>query len=128
MSEPRGARRTWAARAAVLVLAVVSPIMAARLENDDNLLAFLPKTNPDVKTFYEVNDRFGPVIDVQVPAEDGAGLAWLYRHGEVLSRSDDAAGSHLKVRLSTGDAARFARRESDGREPAVAAPKGAAVR
>ena len=69
-----------------------------------------------------------PVIDVQVPAEDGAGLAWLYRHGEVLSRSDDAAGSHLKVRLSTGDAARFARRESDGGEPAVAAPKGAAVR
>lgn len=69
-----------------------------------------------------------PVIDVQVAAEDGAGLAWLYQHGEVLSRSDDAAGSQLSVRLSATDAARFARRDGDGRQPATAAPKAAEVR
>ncbi len=55
-----------------------------------------------------------PVIEVQVAAHDGAGLAWLYQHGEVLARTDDAAGSRLTVRLSAGNAARFARREADG--------------
>lgn len=66
-----------------------------------------------------------PVIDVQVAAADGAGLAWLYQHGEVLSRTDDAAGSHLKVRLSASDAARFARRDRAGREQAATKAAGA---
>jgi GTPase len=52
------------------------------------------------------------VIDVQVPPEDGATLAWLYRHGEVLSREDDDQGIRLRVRLSPGRAASFARREA----------------
>ena len=55
-----------------------------------------------------------PVVEVRVAAADGAGLAWLYRHGEVLARSDDASGSRLTVRLSAGDAARFGRRSDDG--------------
>ena len=47
------------------------------------------------------------VIDVDVAAEDGAGLAWLYRHGEVLERSVQGNTLHLRVRLSPADAARF---------------------
>ncbi len=41
---------------------------------------------------------------------DGAALAWLYRHGEVLARSDDADGIRLQVRLTPADAARFEHR------------------
>jgi GTP-binding protein HflX len=51
------------------------------------------------------------IIDIDLAAEDGAGLAWLYRHGEVLERSDRDGTLHLRVRLSPADAARFLKHE-----------------
>ena len=44
-------------------------------------------------------------------AEDGARLAWLYQHGEVVDRHDDDAAMHVTVRLLPADRARFERRE-----------------
>ena len=44
---------------------------------------------------------------VQVRPEDGARLAWLYEHGEVLSRSDEQNAVRLRVRLRPEDRARF---------------------
>ena len=38
-----------------------------------------------------------PPVDVSITASDGAALAWLYRHGRVIKRSDTEAGD---VRLS----------------------------
>ena len=40
--------------------------------------------------------------------EDGARLAWLYRHGEVAAREEVEGGTRLTVRLSPADHARFA--------------------
>ncbi len=40
---------------------------------------------------------------------EGARLAWLYEHGEVLAREDGADGLHLRVRLLPADRARFER-------------------
>ncbi len=41
-----------------------------------------------------------PVYEVVVEPADGAGLAWLYEHGEVLERDDAPEdGLHLKVRM-----------------------------
>ncbi len=63
-----------------------------------------------------IDDRLASglqVLDVDLAAEDGAGLAWLYRHGEVLKRTEHDGALHLRVRLSPADAARFARREED---------------
>jgi GTP-binding protein HflX len=51
------------------------------------------------------------IIDIDLAAEDGAGLAWLYRHGEVLERSDQEGILRLRVRLSPVDAARFFKHE-----------------
>jgi GTP-binding protein HflX len=48
--------------------------------------------------------------DFEVAPGDGAGLAWLYRHGEVLSRADADDAIRLSVRLSEADRARFAGR------------------
>lgn len=50
------------------------------------------------------------LIEVVVPHADGASLAWLYRHGEVVERHDDEEAAHLTVRLDAADAARFAHR------------------
>jgi len=50
------------------------------------------------------------IITVDLPLSDGAAIAWLYQHGEVLERSDDEAEAHLRVRIAAADAARFERR------------------
>ncbi len=50
-------------------------------------------------------------IEVTLAGSDGAGLAWLHQHGEVLARDDRDDGVHLTVRLSPADRARF-----DGRD------------
>jgi len=44
-------------------------------------------------------------------AADGAAIAWLHAHGEVVSRQDDAEGNtKVTVRLSPADVARFEKR------------------
>ncbi len=43
--------------------------------------------------------------------EDGAALAWLYQHGEVVARADEDEMIHVTVRLLPADRARFDRRE-----------------
>ncbi len=46
-------------------------------------------------------------MEVSVPTTDGARLAWLYQHGEVLSRQDGEEAIRLTVRISPADRARF---------------------
>ena len=43
-----------------------------------------------------------------LPTGDGAGLAWLHAHGEVLSQASDGDVTVAEVRLSEGDHERFA--------------------
>jgi GTP-binding protein HflX len=42
-----------------------------------------------------------------IELSDGARLAWLYQHGEVVERLDNAEAVHVTVRLSQADRARF---------------------
>ena len=51
-------------------------------------------------------------VHLRVALEDGAALAWLYRHGEVLERRDDDTVAHLSVRLSAADLGRFRSRHA----------------
>jgi GTP-binding protein HflX len=51
-------------------------------------------------------------VKLDVALSDGAGLAWLYSHGEVVSRHDDERLAHLSVRLDPADLARFERRRA----------------
>lgn len=50
------------------------------------------------------------VVEVRVPYADGATLAWLYRHGEVLNRTERDGAACLRVGLTPADANRLARR------------------
>ncbi len=59
-----------------------------------------------------IDDRIGAgmeTADYAIPPEDGARLAWLYQHGEVVERQDGDAGTHVTVRLLPADRARFER-------------------
>ncbi len=50
-------------------------------------------------------------VDYTLDPADGARLAWLYQHGEVLGRTDTESGVRLTVRLRPEDRARFERRD-----------------
>ena len=50
------------------------------------------------------------IVDVRVPYADGATLAWLYRHGEVLEHSDDNGEARIRVGLTPADVGRLERR------------------
>ena len=52
------------------------------------------------------------LADYDIPTEDGARLAWLYRHGEVIDRHDADSAVHVRVRLLPADRARFERQDS----------------
>lgn len=51
-------------------------------------------------------------IDLEVPLSDGASIAWLYAHGNVMSRRDDDTAAHLTVALDPADVGRFERRRA----------------
>jgi GTP-binding protein HflX len=50
------------------------------------------------------------VADYTLPPADGARLAWLYQHGEVIGRDDADDAIHVTVRLLPADRARFEHR------------------
>lgn len=49
------------------------------------------------------------IVTYRIAISDGALLAWLYRNGEVLSRTDDDDGISVEIRLRPEDRARFER-------------------
>jgi GTP-binding protein HflX len=50
----------------------------------------------------------GEPVTTSLPASDGQALAWLYRHGRIIERTDDADGRvHLSVRLDHQALGRF---------------------
>jgi GTP-binding protein HflX len=64
------------------------------------------------------------VVDVALAQADGAALAWLYDHGQVLEREDQPESVRLKVRLDVADAARFARMQDRGETAEQASERG----
>lgn len=47
------------------------------------------------------------VVDIEVSLADGAALAWLYRHGEILERHDEGLLARVVVALDAEDEAQF---------------------
>jgi len=87
------ARAARAADPPVLVSALTGANLAALLERLDDELG-------------RGHDR----VSLVVPVADGALLAWLYRHGEVVDRDDRDDGIHLDIRLAPALLGRLARR------------------
>ncbi len=56
-------------------------------------------------------------LDLRIPLSDGATIAWLYRHGEVVERQDDESLASMRVRLDPVDAQRFHQRQAEGKRP-----------
>jgi GTP-binding protein HflX len=57
-----------------------------------------------------IDERLGSAKEVasfEIRPSDGAKLAWLYRHGEVLARQDQEEAIRVTVRMLPADRARF---------------------
>lgn len=52
----------------------------------------------------------GALVSVEVPVSDGASLAWLHSHGDVVTQENDDNTVRLDVRLEVQDVARLTRR------------------
>ena len=50
-------------------------------------------------------------VEYLVRPADGASLAWLYQHGEVVSRTDGEEGTRVQVRLLPANRSRFEREQ-----------------
>lgn len=62
------------------------------------------------------------IYEFDLSPEDGASLAWLYRHGTVIARDEDSSGQmHLRVELSPESVIRYHRRARPGRESGTTA-------
>ncbi|MEP7125681.1 MAG: MMPL family transporter [Byssovorax sp.] len=105
--------------AAVLVLAAASVLFARRVQQDDDLLAFLPRENADVRVFYDVNRRFGGLETalVGIQTKDPFAPEFLHRlqlvtkklnqtegvaYGMSLTNIDDFVADPEKGGISTG--------------------------
>src|SRR3546814_7873056 len=64
------------------------------------------------KTAYEmlISDWSSDVCSSDLDLSDGAAIALLCAHGEVLEREDDMARAHIRVALDPPEAALFERR------------------
>jgi GTP-binding protein HflX len=63
------------------------------------------------------------VASLSLDHGDGAALAWLYQHGEVVARRDDEQQAHLQVSIEPADLARFTSRFGIAPAPAATPAK-----
>jgi GTP-binding protein HflX len=85
-------------------------------ERDDKLVPLSAVTGEGAEAFLKRLDdvlaESQKVLNLSVPLSDGAALAWLYQHGDVLDRVDDDECANLRVGLDEANVARFAQRGS----------------
>jgi len=95
----------WAIVAVVLLLAVASVFFARRVQQDDDLLAFLPRENADVRVFYDVNRRFGGLETalVGIQTKDPFAPEFLRRLQAVTKRLNQTEGVAFGMSLANID-------------------------
>ncbi len=86
--------------------------LRTRVERAEDAIAMSALTGEGAEDFQVlINDRLGAdevTQDIHVDHAEGAALAWLYRHTDVLDRQDGEEGAKLTVRAGTGAFAKFA--------------------
>ncbi len=79
----------------------------ARVERHESLIPVSAVTGEGIGRLVERLDsllaRAERTVTLRVPYADGALMAWLYDHGDVLKRTDAGEGAEFEVRLSDQD-------------------------
>jgi uncharacterized protein len=105
---------SWAVVTVVGLISLLSLYGVSRVQNEDDLLAFLPRNNPDVKTFYEINTHFGSleVALVGIEAEDPFQKNFLEKLKRVTQNLKETRG--LNYVLSLANVTDFTADEQNG--------------
>jgi predicted RND superfamily exporter protein len=92
----------WATVVVVVLASVFFGARSASVERDDDLLAFLPKENPDIKAFYEVNRLFGSlnVALVGVDAGDALNPEFLAKLRATTKKLNETKGVDYALSLT----------------------------
>jgi GTP-binding protein HflX len=89
-------------------------VVMGRVGRGDNCVALSAVSGEGVDTLVRLIDtllrRNEAKLSIDVDLSDGATLAWLYRHGQVLDRRDDEKVAHLRVSFDRANLERFRRR------------------
>ncbi|APR76306.1 membrane protein [Minicystis rosea] len=95
----------WATVVVVALLTVFLGARATRVERDDDLLAFLPKSNPDIQVFQDVNKRFGGlgVALVGIATEDALAPEFLGKLKQVTKQLNETKGVDYAFSLANVD-------------------------
>ena len=92
-------------------------ILADRAARTPGMIVCSAVTGEGIETLLEIIDRHltrhQTEVDLTLDLTDGAGIAWLYDHGQVLSRHDEEDVAHLRVKLEPATLARFRRRQDE---------------
>jgi len=90
-------------------------ILSAKSHKDVHLASVSAHTGDGIgellQKFEELLSGNRQILELQISLSDGATLAWLYRHGNVLSREDVDGMARVKVGLDAPNVARFQRRQ-----------------
>ena len=92
----------WATILVVLAATAFLSVRAARVERDDDLLAFLPRSNPDIQVFYDVNRRFGglDVALVGIAADDALAPEFLAKLRKATKQLNETKGVDYAMSLT----------------------------
>jgi uncharacterized protein len=95
----------WVLIVLTLLLGGGSVLLAGQVEQDDDLLAFLPEGNEEIETFYSINERFGSldVALIGIGAEDVFEAEFLTQLREVTERIGDTKGVNHVLSLANVD-------------------------
>jgi GTP-binding protein HflX len=82
-----------------------------RTKGREDAVALSARTGQGAHDFLALLDRLlekGTIIDeISLPSANGRAIAWLYQHGDVLARHDDAAQVKLQVRMDAANWGKF---------------------
>ncbi len=95
----------WTIVVVVLVLTAVAGRYATRVVQDDDVLAFLPRGNPEVASFYEVAEHFGSldIALVGIESEDVFEPDFLSRLKVLTKRLNETNGLEYSLSLTSVD-------------------------
>lgn len=92
----------WAVVVLTLVVGGLSAVWAVQVEQDDDVLAFLPDTNPDIRAFREINERFGStdVALVGIVTDDPFEAEFIKRLQGLTTQLRDTPGLDSSLTLT----------------------------
>ncbi|MEX2628608.1 MAG: GTPase HflX [Tistlia sp.] len=95
-------------------------VLLAQTARQPNSVAVSAATGAGIDRLLETVEqrlaRNERVVDLEVDLADGAELAWLYRHGRVVERSDEGQRARLRVSFDSRNLARYQRRLDEAPE------------